>query len=104
MISEREMDGNAEGPRHPETGALLIGEELAMHALPPPDRMLRLFAFEHLQRADLRALSMQFSDFAHRLVDAIPSGPERTVALRKLLEAKDAAIRAVAIPEIPPLS
>jgi len=29
----------------------------------------------------------------------VPAGPERTVSLRKLLEAKDAAVRAVAIPE-----
>ena len=69
---------------------------------PPPDRMLRLFAYEHLQRDDLRSLAKRFSMFAHELVEAVPPGPERTVALRKLLEAKDAAIRAVAIPELPP--
>ena len=36
---------------------------------------------------------------AHQLVEIVPEGPERTVSLRKLLEAKDAAVRAVAIPE-----
>ena len=60
------------------------------------ERMLRLFAYEHLQHADLRALSKRFSDFAHDLVETVPRGPERTVALCKLLEAKDAAVRAVA--------
>ena len=49
----------------------------------------------------MRILSRRFSDFAHDLVETIPRGPERTVALRKLLEADDAAVRAVAIPEIP---
>lgn len=63
-----------------------------------PDRMLKLFAYEHL-RADLLAVSRPFSDLAHLLVLSVPAGPERTVALRKLIEAKDAAVRAVAIPE-----
>lgn len=31
----------------------------------------------------------------HELVNTLPRNPERTVALRKLLEAKDAAVRAV---------
>jgi hypothetical protein len=29
----------------------------------------------------------------------VSAGPERTVSLRKLIEAKDAAVRAVAVPE-----
>jgi hypothetical protein len=32
-------------------------------------------------------------------VALVPAGPERTVSLRKLLEAKDAAVRPVVIPE-----
>ena len=43
--------------------------------------------------------STEFHDLAHQLVEIVPEGPERTVSLRKLLEAKDAAVRAVAIPE-----
>jgi hypothetical protein len=31
---------------------------------------------------------------AHRIVEELPRNPERTVALRKLLESKDAAVRA----------
>lgn len=63
-----------------------------------PERMLKFFAYEHL-RPDLQRISQPFSDLAHLLALAVPAGPERTVALRKLLEAKDAAVRAVAIPE-----
>lgn len=63
-----------------------------------PERMLKLFAYEHL-RPDLLAVSRLFSDLAHLLAMMVPAGPERTVALRKLLEAKDAAVRAVVRPE-----
>ena len=63
-----------------------------------PERMLKFFAFGHL-RPDLQRISQPFFDLAHLLALTVPAGPERTVALRKLLEAKDAAVRAVAIPE-----
>lgn len=59
----------------------------------PEDRMLKWFAFAHLPE-HLQAVSKPFHDVATLLCDAIESGPERTVALRKLLEAKDAAVRA----------
>jgi len=55
--------------------------------------------YGHLEREDLLAVSRRFHDLAHQLVEIVPEGPERTVSLRKLLEAKDAAVRAVAIPE-----
>lgn len=35
-----------------------------------------------------------FCALAHELVARLPRGPERAVALRKLLEGKDAAVRA----------
>lgn len=57
------------------------------------DRMLRWFEFKHLP-AHLQAVSMVFSHLAKELVSNIEPGPERTVALRKLLESKDAAVRA----------
>ena len=65
----------------------------------PMERMLKLFAFGHLEREDLLEVSKRFHALAHQLVELVPAGPERTVSLRKLLEAKDAAVRAVAIPE-----
>ena len=35
-----------------------------------------------------------FAEMADTLIATLPRNPERTVALRKLLEAKDAAVRA----------
>ncbi|MEU0039094.1 hypothetical protein, partial [Streptomyces sp. NPDC006333] len=53
--------------------------------------ILRYFDFTHLPEP-LRSVSMPFSDLAHRLNTMLPPGPETTVALRKLLESKDAAV------------
>ncbi|MYT26669.1 hypothetical protein GTW69_41490 [Streptomyces sp. SID7760] len=58
-----------------------------------PLPILRYFKFGHLPDP-LRAVSAPFADLANQLVAALPPGPELTVALRKLLEAKDAAVRA----------
>lgn len=60
---------------------------------PPADRLLRFFGYEHLPQA-LQTVSQPFSQLANWVVDNLPAGPERTVALRKLLEAKDCAVRA----------
>jgi len=57
------------------------------------DRMMKWFAFAHLPEK-LQAVSSKFFDCACSLCALIEAGPERTVALRKLLEAKDAAVRA----------
>ena len=58
-----------------------------------PEPIIQFFAYEHL-RADLQETSRQFCVVANWIVDNLPRNPERTVALRKLLEAKDAAVRA----------
>lgn len=55
--------------------------------------MLKWFKYDHLP-AHLQEISKPFGELAERLVSEISPGPERTVALRKLLEAKDAAVRA----------
>lgn len=52
------------------------------------------FAYGHL-RDDLAAVSKIFADAAQHLLDTVQhDGPELTAALRKLLESKDAAVRA----------
>lgn len=56
--------------------------------------MMRFFAYEHLP-AHLQDSSAMFYNLALKIVRNIPRNPERTVALRKLLEAKDCAVRAV---------
>jgi hypothetical protein len=57
------------------------------------DPILRYFHYSHLP-AFLQSASKPFCDLASSIVDTLPRNPERTVALRKLLEAKDAAVRA----------
>lgn len=69
-------------------------ELTAQQALDRRDRMMQFFAYAHLP-ARLQAASMPFCELAEQIVGTLPSNPERTVALRKLLEAKDAAVRAV---------
>lgn len=57
------------------------------------ERMLKWFEFAHLP-PHLQEVSKPFGELANRIVETCESGPERTVALRKLLESKDAAVRA----------
>jgi hypothetical protein len=57
------------------------------------EQILQFFSCEHLPE-DLKAVSRPFQNLAHDIVATLPRNPERTVALRKLLEAKDAAVRA----------
>jgi hypothetical protein len=58
----------------------------------PIDHLLRFFKYEHLPE-HLQAASRPFADLARQISEG-PRNPETTVALRKLLEAKDAAVRA----------
>lgn len=51
-----------------------------------------LFAFDHLPE-HLQAISKPCAELAAQMVIAVPDGPELTVGLRKLLEAKDAFVR-----------
>ena len=56
--------------------------------------MMQFFAYSHLPD-HLKAVSMRFCSLAEHIVETLPRNPERTSALRKLLEAKDCAVRAV---------
>ncbi len=60
---------------------------------PAVEHIEQFFAWGHLP-PHLRDVSKPFSDLAVALISTLPRNPERTVALRKLLEAKDAAVRA----------
>jgi len=55
--------------------------------------ILQFFVYDHLP-PHLQEISKPYSEQANRLVETLPRNPERTVALRKLLESKDAAVRA----------
>lgn len=59
-----------------------------------PDPIMQFFAHDHLP-PHLAAVSAPFGELADHLVATLPRNPERTVALRKLLEGKDAAVRAL---------
>jgi hypothetical protein len=60
---------------------------------PLPDPLLQFFEFSHLP-PHLAEISGSFAQLAHEVCAVLPRNPERTVALRKLLEAKDCAVRA----------
>lgn len=57
------------------------------------DPILHFFHYAHLPEK-LQGASRPFCDLAHHLIVTLPRNTERSVALRKLLEAKDAAVRA----------
>lgn len=73
-----------------------------------PEHILQFFRYDHLP-GHLQMVSAPFAMLAHAIVHEdnnaesgtitfggpLPRNPERTVALRKLLEAKDAAVRAL---------
>lgn len=80
------MTGNTPAPEHPGLDH-------------PEEPILRFFAWAHLPQK-LQDVSRPFGELALWLVDNLPRTPERTVALRKLLEGKDAAVRA-ALPPAP---
>lgn len=58
------------------------------------DPILRFFHYAHLPAA-LQATSRMFCETARFVTRKAPRSAERTVSLRKLLEAKDAAVRAM---------
>ena len=60
---------------------------------PAVQAVLQFFAYAHLP-PHLAEVSKPFCELAERVADG-PQNAEATVALRKLLEAKDAAVRAV---------
>lgn len=64
--------------------------EEALRAFP----ILKFFAFDHLPEGDLQTVSKWFCDLAFTLGETFPETAETSAALRKLLEAKDCAVRA----------
>lgn len=57
------------------------------------ERMMQWFEFGHLPEP-LQAVSREFATIAAWVEHNLPANPERTACLRKLLEAKDCAVRA----------
>lgn len=59
----------------------------------PPESIMRYFNCNHLPEP-LYSVSQKFYAMAHSMNNELPDGTEKSVALRKLLESKDAAVRA----------
>ena len=60
--------------------------------------LLQFFEYKHLPE-HLQVISKPFCELAHSIVETLPQNPEATTALRKLLEAKDCAVRAMLFKE-----
>jgi hypothetical protein len=83
--------------RPAETDEGTMSESVSQNPAPTPEHIMQFFAYLHLP-PKLQEVARPFCELAKTLVDPdgqpLPRNPERTVALRKLLEAKDAAVRA----------
>lgn len=55
--------------------------------------ILQFFEYQHLA-APLQDISKPFCELAHAMNAFLPDNPEKSAALRKILEAKDCAVRA----------
>lgn len=55
--------------------------------------LIQYFTYLHL-KSELQAVSKPFCDIAVHLDETLPDNPEKSAMLRKLLEAKDCAVRA----------
>lgn len=62
---------------------------------PATVHLMGMFGYDHLPE-HLRDLSRECADLASFMFHQIPDSPELTTGLRKLLEAKDCFVRAVA--------
>ena len=62
--------------------------------------IMQFFAYAHL-KPELQEISRPFGELAEWIADTLPDNAERTTALRKLLEAKDCAVRSLLYREVP---
>lgn len=72
-----------------ETHDIYPNQDIPVNRCP----ILRYFEYTHLP-LDIKKVVREFHALAYGIEHNLPNGEERQVALRKLLEAKDAAIRA----------
>lgn len=60
---------------------------------PSVEHILQFFEYEHLPE-HLQEISKPIGELARNMAERLPSNPETTAGLRKLLEAKDCLVRA----------
>ncbi|MGB6246094.1 hypothetical protein [Gordonia sp. (in: high G+C Gram-positive bacteria)] len=78
---------------------LIIPNQEGPHTMslhPNTEHLLSLFSYVHLP-SSLQVVSRKFHDLAHDLVASYGEGPEASAMLRKLVEAKDCAVRQAVI-------
>jgi len=61
---------------------------------PSISHLLQFFSYAHLP-PNLQQVSKPFADLAYLMADTLPGSPETSAGLRKLLEAKDCAVRSM---------
>lgn len=93
MIDPTRPDPTYPGPTPPPPARQAAGAFAADDPRSWPSPILRWFEYDHLPE-HLQGVSRAFSELAHEVEERLPAGPEKSTALRKLLEAKDAAVRA----------
>ena len=96
VLSSRTSSGVDTAVDRVERKPFVIAEEAVMLRDPGPEpheTILQFFEYSHL-RDDLQRVSKPFSELAHWVDTHLPSNAERSSCLRKLLEAKDAGVRA----------
>lgn len=63
-----------------------------------PEPMLQFFQFDGPLPPPLKTIMVAYRDLATHMVEVLPRSPERTVMLRKLIESRDCAVRAILYP------
>lgn len=81
---------------------MTVPREIPQYLHPNTAALLRYFDTSHLP-SELARVSRPFYELAYQVAYTSPAGPETTTCLRKLLEAKDCAVRA-ALPPLPETS
>lgn len=90
---DRSTDGIAEAVESASQETAPADSEPRDRASVDEEPILKFFAYVHLPER-LAKVSRPFSELAEHIYYTQPAGAERSTALRKLLEAKDAAVRA----------
>jgi ferritin-like protein len=89
------MMSNVEGEKRLEAQYEKLAHQLREYdaAAVMREPILQFFQWAHLP-TDLAEISVRFSEVAYDMEQMLPPNPERMAMLRKLLEAKDCAVRA----------
>lgn len=76
-----------------EDGYSALAPTAPLSAAVQSEHIMQFFSYAHLPE-QLQQVSSPFCALAEETLRMVPRNPERSTALRKLLEAKDAAVRA----------